>query len=258
MKLPVAFQLFSVEKELEEDARGTLKALKDMGYDGVEVCGCTYGMSYDEFYEYCKSIGLNIASAHYSLGTMAERGEEIYSEFAKMGCEYIAVPWLVRDQLPGGENYKDTVEKFISAGKKAHEYGMQLLFHNHAQEFEKLDGKYLLDTLLDDVGAYLLRGEYDTGWVKFAGEDPAAYMEKNAFRCDIVHLKDFYAPRDRKVENPEFRPTGYGCLDVPSILDAAEKVKAKWIIIEQDKPAFGKTPMECAKMCIDYLRTIYN
>ncbi len=258
MRIPVALQLFSVGKELEEDPRGTLTAIKEMGYDGVEVCGCTYGMSYDEFNEFCNSIGLKVASAHYSLGTLTERGDEIYGEFSKMGMKYVAVPWMTRDGLPGGENYTETVEKFIAAGKKAHEYGMQLLYHNHAQEFEKHEGKYLLDTLFDDVGAYLLKGEYDVCWVKFAGEDPADYIEKNDFRCEIVHLKDYYAPRDRAVEHPEFRPAGYGCQDVPSILDAAEKVGAKWIIVEQDETAFGKTPMESAKMSIDYLKTIYN
>lgn len=256
MSLPVAIQLFSLDNELEKDCRGTLKALRDMGYDGVEVCGTTYDMSYDEFNEYCKSIGLEVVSAHYSIDTMSSRPDEIYGEFSKMGTKYIAVPYLVRDQLPGGERYGETLEKFLEAGKKAHEYGMQLLYHNHNQEFEKLGDKYLLDIFLEDAGAYLLGAEYDVCWIKFSGEDPADYIERNAQRCRVVHLKDYYIQRGIKAERPEFRPVGYGCQDVPSIIDSAKKVGAEWLIVEQDKPSLDKSPLECAEMSIKYLKIV--
>ena len=39
MSLPVAIQVYSVRKEAEADLRGTLTALRDMGYDGVEFAG---------------------------------------------------------------------------------------------------------------------------------------------------------------------------------------------------------------------------
>ena len=35
MSLPVAIQLYSVRNTLKDDVEGTLKALKEMGYDGV-------------------------------------------------------------------------------------------------------------------------------------------------------------------------------------------------------------------------------
>ena len=32
--------------------------------------------------------------------------------------------------------------------------------------------------------------------------------------------------------------------------------RAKWLVVEQDEPTKGKTPMECAKMSIEYLNTL--
>ena len=39
MGLPIAIQLFSVRDTMSEDVQGTLTALKEMGYDGVEFAG---------------------------------------------------------------------------------------------------------------------------------------------------------------------------------------------------------------------------
>ena len=37
---------------------------------------------------------------------------------------------------------------------------------------------------------------------------------------------------------------------------AAEKAGAEWVVVEQDDPSMGKTPMECAAMSIGYVKTL--
>ena len=39
MGFPTALQLYSVRGDMENDFYGTLKKVKDMGYDGVEFAG---------------------------------------------------------------------------------------------------------------------------------------------------------------------------------------------------------------------------
>ena len=39
MRLPIAVQLYSLRESMQNDAEGTLIALKNMGYDGVEFAG---------------------------------------------------------------------------------------------------------------------------------------------------------------------------------------------------------------------------
>ena len=54
----------------------------------------------------------------------------------------------------------------------------------------------------------------------------------------------------------EFRPVGSGVQDFPGIIAAAEKAGAQWVVVEQDDPSMGKTPVECAEMSINYLKTL--
>ena len=54
----------------------------------------------------------------------------------------------------------------------------------------------------------------------------------------------------------EFRPVGYGKQNFPSIIEASKKSGAEWVIVEQDMPSMGLTPMECAKKSVDYVRTL--
>jgi sugar phosphate isomerase/epimerase len=57
--------------------------------------------------------------------------------------------------------------------------------------------------------------------------------------------------------NPfELRPVGSGCQDMPGIVAAAEFAGAKWVVVEQDQPSMGLTPMQCAEKSINYLRSI--
>ena len=37
---------------------------------------------------------------------------------------------------------------------------------------------------------------------------------------------------------------------------AAEAAGSKWLIIEQDQPSMGKSPMECAAMSMEYLKKV--
>ena len=39
MALPIAIQLYSLRNTVSNDVEGTLMALKEMGYDGVEFAG---------------------------------------------------------------------------------------------------------------------------------------------------------------------------------------------------------------------------
>ena len=56
------------------------------------------------------------------------------------------------------------------------------------------------------------------------------YMEKYAGKIPLLHMKDYARP-DGKLT---FVPCGSGLLDIPAVLDAAEKYGVEDIIVEQD------------------------
>ena len=269
MKFPIALQLYSVRDDIAADFEGTLKKVKAMGYDGVEFAGL-YGKSAAEVKKMCDEIGLIPISAHVPYGELL-KGDETFKIYAEIGCKYIVIPWINGEYLAGGEKNAEFNEHVRQFGELANANGMKLCYHNHDFEFQKVDGEYKLDRLYNDVPAELLLTQLDTCWVNVGGENPADYIRKYNGRIEIIHLKDFVGGKSENMygligtdgkeapkENSKFelRPVGSGVQDFPAILKATEEVNAKWVIVEQDNPSMGKTPIECAQVSINYLKTL--
>ena len=88
----------------------------------------------------------------------------------------------------------------------------------------------------------------------------------------MVHLKDFYLQGEQEGdpyaliglnENEkkantafEFRPLGHGLQDIPAIIEAAKAAGSKWLVVEQDNPSMGKTPLESVQMRMEYLNSL--
>ncbi len=266
MALPVAVQVYSVRKDAESDLFGTLKKIKEMGYDGVEFAGL-YGHSGDEVRAMIDELGLKAASAHVPFAELKD--ENTFKEYAKIGLKYIAIPSLSDADRYEGGSFDKTIADIKKVGKMAKDYGMQLLYHNHDFEFAKIGDEYVLDYMYANTEPSELMTELDTCWVNVGGENPAQYVLKYSGRAPIVHLKDFVGQKsenmyeligeDKKVGNAvgfEFRPVGYGCQDWVAILDAAVKAGAQWVVVEQDKATIGKTPLESIEMSRNYLKTL--
>ncbi len=270
--LPIALQLYSVRNEMAQDFKGTLQKVKDMGYDGVEFAGL-FGNSPEEIKAMCKEIGLTPISAHVPLADMLADVDKVIADYKTIGCEYIVVPYVTEERRPGGELFMQMVEEIRAIGEKAKEAGLVLLYHNHDFEFTKLEsGEFGLDYLYSAVPADLLQTELDECWVRYAGQDPVEYLKKYEGRAPVVHLKDYYVEgeqvgdpyaliglnEDEKKANTafEFRPLGYGVQDVAALVKTSEEVGSKWLVVEQDQPSMGKTPLECVEMSIEYLKKI--
>ena len=269
MKFPIALQLYSVRDDMEADFEGTLKKVKELGYDGVEFAGL-YGRSGKEVRDLCAELDLIPISAHVPFTDMIE-DPSLLETYAEIGCKFVVIPYLTEEYRPGSPRFQEVIDGAALLGKKANELGMILAYHNHDFEFTKIGDAYAIDVLYSEVPASLLQAQFDTCWVKVGGEDPAAYVRKYAGRVEILHLKDFVGSKtenmyaligideDEKKDTHgkfEFRPVGSGVQDFPAILKAAEESGTKWVVVEQDSPSMGLTALECAASSIRYLKTI--
>ena len=269
MALPVAIQLYSLRADAGKDFRGTLEAVKQMGYDGVEFAGL-FGNAPADVKAMCEEIGLNPISAHVPLADLIADPEKVLADYKTVGCEYVVVPYLDAKYRESKEVFEGAIAQIASIGEAAEKVGLQLLYHNHDFEFVKYDGKYMLDLLYETVPAKFLATELDTCWVNVGGEEPAAYVRKYTGRAPVVHLKDFFGERSddmyeligikptapKRPSGFEFRPLGSGLQNIPEILAASVDAGAKWIVVEQDNPSMGLAPMECAKKSREYLKTL--
>ena len=269
MSLPVALQLFSVRDDMAADFEGTLKKVRSMGYQGVEFAGL-YGNDVEMVKKLLLENDLEPVSAHISIDEFLYDLDGTIDRYLEIGCKYAAIPYLVEELRPGGPKWGETVENIKKIALAAKKKGLQLMYHNHDFEFVKIDGEYALDKLYNTINTDLLQTELDTCWVNVAGVNPVNYVKKYSGRTPVLHLKDFTGGKTDHMyeligiesEKPqytkafEFRPVGYGKQDVPSLLEAAEESGTKWLVVEQDAPSMGRTPLQCAEMSINYLKTL--
>jgi len=271
MPLPVALQMYSVRDALGKDYEGTLRAVKALGYDYVELAGLGNHTPGDIKRMY-DAAALTIISSHVPLDELLKDTKSTLEAYRSIGCSYVAIPWLGEDRRPGKPGFEDTITDILHIGKAAKEAGLVLLYHNHDFEFVTIDGKYALDILYETIPADILQTEIDTCWVNYARKDPVAYLKKYKGRAPVVHLKDFTVsdedsatpPYDLIMENMpkeptreqrgfEFRPLGYGKQDIPALLAAAEYAGARYVVVEQDQST-RRTSLEDAGLSRETLR----
>ena len=267
INFPIALQLYSVRDDMAADFEGTLKKVKELGYDGVEFAGL-YGKTAAEVKALCEEIGLTPISAHVPFVDMIN-DPDLIKVYKEIGCDYVVIPYLTEEYRPGQPKFKEVIDGAKMLAEKAKENGMKLCYHNHDFEFVKVDGEYAIDILYAEVPE--LMPQFDTCWVNVGGENPAEYVRKYKGREEILHLKDFVGSKSENMyaligidENEEkdtagkfeLRPVGKGVQNFPEILKAAEEVDIKWVVVEQDNPSMGLTPMECAKTSMEYLQSL--
>ncbi len=249
-----ALQLYSVRDAVEADFEGTLAAVAKMGYDGVEFAGL-YGKTPEEVRTLCEKYGLVAVSAHVGFGEMLEN-ENVFSDYKKIGCEYIAVPYLPPEDMATEQARREIIEKVRALSEKANGAGLKMLYHNHDHELLKLNGRSFLDELYAAIPTPPLSPEFDVCWLHFAGEDPAAYLKRRSSRVKVVHLKDCVVFDG--AERPSFRPLGRGVVDIPAVVKAAEELGAEWFVVEQDDPTEGEKTLDEARVSAEFLRTLEN
>lgn len=269
-KFKVGIQLYSVRDDLAKDFEGTLRKIKEMGYDYVEFAGF-FDKSASEIKSILNEIGLIPISVHQGNQLFVEKGTEIIDYLKEIGVKYCAIPWYEKDKLKGTDKWENTKKEFKEYSDALKSAGIKLLYHNHDFEFEKADGKYKIDAIYDEIGLDTIEPEFDTCWVKYAGEDPCGYIEKYSGHVEVLHLKDFVCKKyggavyalidkngnDRDAGESEdngfkFVPVGSGVQDFKSILEAAEKAGTEYIIVEQDS-SVDRPALEAVKMSREYL-----
>lgn len=264
-KLPIGLQIYSVRDFAEKDFRGTMEQVKSMGYDGVELAGL-YGRSAAEIKTVLDEVGLKLVSAHVPVKELLL--DEVLDAYASIGLKYIVIP--SRRLAENTEScLMEAIAEMKGIAERCSARGMKLLYHNHDFEFCKTNGSYNLDIIYREIPPELLETELDTCWINVGGEDPAAYVCKYASRIPVVHLKDYVGSKSENMYELigdestnktqmafEFRPVGHGCQDMPAIIGAAEASGAEWLVVEQDRPSMEKNSLECARMSIDYLRSL--
>lgn len=224
---PIAFQPYTIHKQLAEDYAGSLERVAGIGYRGVELGRPPEGMTVAEQKALLKRLGLQVINTWGGFNSLDMNVEETANYLDEVGGKYVTVSMLFDGTL---EDVLNKAKEMNRIGEAFRRLGKQFLYHNHDWEFNKIEGEYILDILLRETDPEFVKMEIDTYWVQRGGEDPAAYLRKLHNRCPLLHIKDMEPGEDRF-----FAEIGEGILDFAAIAEAAETIGTEWLVVEQDQ-----------------------
>lgn len=245
-RIPVALQLYTVRDQLADDFCGTVRKVAEMGYAGVEFAG-TGGLSATQMNDLLGETGLKPAGSHIGLGLFENELDEQIAYSKAIGNRFLGVPALPGD-MRNPEGFRKVAAFMNRVGAQLAAEDLVLYYHNHAFEFDVMDGVRGLDILYGETDPALVKLESDVYWVVYGGEDPAELITRYAGRFPLIHLKDMIGEGDART----FAEVGEGSIDFEPIFAASEAQGAEWYIVEQDRCA--RPSLESAKISIDNLK----
>ncbi len=275
-KINVGVQAMMLRGKFEElGAYETLKKVHELGYGSVEISQIPMNAkNVDAMCRAQDDFGINIASVSAGVApngpmpqeTLATHFDKIVADCKKLNCEFVRIGMLPFNCMASLDEALHFCRMANVAAEKLADQGIKLYYHNHHIEFQKFDGKTLLDIIRDNADQ--LGFELDVHWIHRGGYDPVKVLADYAGKVDLVHLKDYrigHIPQEafammgkgdfkgfmQEFNNVvQFAEVGEGSLDMDAIIKQSLKSGAKYFFIEQDN-LYGRDVFDCLKTSYD-------
>ncbi len=204
----VGIQLYSVMDAMRKDPQKSVERLTGMGYNVFELVQWggdpkVFGMPADEFKALCNKSGAEIVSTHSSIQEEPGNEEDVMNRWRKLfeiqkacGGKYFVIPsYKVDHTVADVQRMCDYLNR---VGKIASEYGLQLGYHNHANEYKKLNDSddVMWEYLVEHTNPEYVCFELDVYWCTKGEKSPIEYLKKYPDRIKILHIKDDFVIGD--------------------------------------------------------------
>lgn len=245
--MTIGAQLYTVRDfcKTPEDFAETLAKIADIGYSTVQVSGtCAYEPEW--LSAQLKKNGLRCVLTHTPGDRIVEDTQQVARDHDLFDCRYVGLGWYGFD-AEKGMSFEHFVTVYGAAAKRLAERGKYFMYHNHDQEFKRLDGRLILDRIREEIPAQYMGVTLDTYWAQVGGADPAQWLERLAGRIPCIHLKDCAYGRRMAV-------IGEGNINFERVFEKAEAGGTEYMLVEQDD-CNGEDPFECLRRSYRYLRS---
>jgi sugar phosphate isomerase/epimerase len=244
----IALQLYTVRGLAAIDLQGTLRAVSAAGYRAVELAGLPETAP-GELARLLDEAGLRVVAAHEGVERLREDTNGAAARLAEVGCSRVIVPWMAEEDRRTADDVRRFAAEIGAFAKAFADRGIRLGYHNHAFEFEPLEGTTVWDILLGELPPEV-EIELDVYWAAVGGRDPVAEIAATTGRVRLLHMKD----RATGAESHD-APAGEGTLPFVDIIRAARAASVEWYIVEQDEP---KEPLADIARSLRYLESLAN
>ena len=143
-RVPIGIEMYSVKDEESKDLPGTLKALKEMGYEGVEFWAPYLEWTPEQLKEVRKQLddlGMKCFSTHNRVHYFEPANFTKVAEYNQaLGSKYVIMAHP--GKVEGLDGWKQTAEVLTASHAKLKPMKIRAGFHNHGIEWKPvIDGK---------------------------------------------------------------------------------------------------------------------
>ena len=224
----IGAQLYTVRDytKTAEDLENTFAKLKEIGYKTVQLSGIG-DIPAEKIRELLEKYELEPICTHRNCDEYLEKLDFIIDFHKIIGCKIAGLGYLPNDYRTT-EGIEEFIKKFSVVSKKLAENGISFAYHNHAFEFVKYNGKYLMDIILEKTDFNLILDVY---WLTYAGINPAKFICKVGKRAQVIHFKDLAINNEGKVIMTEVME---GNIEWDEVISACEEAGCLAAMVEQD------------------------
>ncbi|HLH09522.1 MAG TPA: TIM barrel protein [Terriglobales bacterium] len=249
--IPIGLEMYSVRDPLKQDAQGTVRAVAQMGYQGLEFYAPYYQWTDEQAKDMRKlldDLGIRCFSTHndesYLKPDKISRTRDLNGI---LGTKYAVLASSLKEGSALDE-WKGIADLLNTANDQLKTAGIHAGYHNHQPEFKKVDGKYPMEVLAANTHPEIML-QLDVGTCVADGVDPVWWIKSNPGRIRSLHLKDWSPDQGYQVL------FGDGVAKWPEIFAAAEGVGgAEYYLMEQEGSRLGQ--MDTAKVCLNSYRKL--
>jgi len=220
---PIGCQVYPVRQMLTQDFDGTLKQIADIGYRSIEMCS-PQGYKFEnlmamkpaEIRQKIHAAGLVCDSSHFGTRELRENLSERIAYAKELGLKQMILASFGLPKGAGLADWTKAAEELNRIGEQTLKSGIQTGFHNHAMEFEKLDGTLIYDKLLSTFDPKLVKLQFQVSVIS-QGYEAADFFTRNPGRFISIHLQDWSPDEKKQVA------VGKGAVDWKKLFAAGRK-----------------------------------
>ena len=190
--IPVGLELYSVRNELQKDRYATVRAVAQMGYEGVEFYAPYFAWSEEETKQMRKlldELGIRCFSTHNDSSSMnAANIAKARDRNLILGSHYVVM--ASSQPGPGLDGWKVVADALNSAAEELERHGLKAGYHNHELEFTQVGDKRPMEILAKNTKPSIML-QLDVGTCLKAGGDPVTWIRANPGRIRSLHCKDW-------------------------------------------------------------------
>ena len=245
----IAAQLYTLREHLQtpEEIDESLKKVKDMGYNAVQVSGLGE-IKPEKLKEIVDKYDLKICATHISFDRLQNDLEAVINEHKLWDCKYVGLGAMPREYAGSKEGFQKFAQEANKIARELKKNDLQFIYHNHNFEFNKFDDKIGLQILFEETDPEVFDFEIDTYWIQAGGGDPVYWINKMEDRMKVVHFKDMTVDG----WEPIMAEVGEGNLNWPKIVEACKEIGVEWCAVEQDK--CQRSPFESLEISLNNLK----